>query len=36
MPTFEEYTKTLKTFYIKIIKDHSNMIKLSRNFTQMI
>lgn len=35
-PNFDEYAKTLKSFYIKVVKGHPNMLKLSRNFMQMI
>jgi hypothetical protein len=35
-PPFEWYTKILKSFYLPMIKKHSNMLKLSRNFLQMM
>lgn len=35
-PPFEEYSKTLKNFYLKVTKKHTNMLKLSRNLIQMI
>jgi hypothetical protein len=35
-PPYESYVKTLKNFYMRVIKKHTNMLKLSRNLVQMI